>query len=102
LNFGSRLNSQARQLGEACGSYADLHFVSKDHRNPSLPQSADHCVLMTKFIDHALMDRVIRQYGRENIHQHRGGLSRLVKLIRAVAGASGEGTAARLRRARRG
>jgi hypothetical protein len=84
LNFGSRLNSQARQLGEACGSYADLHFVSKDHRNPSLPRSADHCVLVTKFIDHALTNRAIRQYGRGKVHFYKGGVGRLVELIKAL------------------
>ena len=66
---------------------ARLKFV-EGRRNGNLPGSADHCVLMLKFISHCHSNKAMAQFPRNRVHFHKGGLAELVQTITGITDGS--------------
>jgi hypothetical protein len=79
LRFG-----QTHHVAKACEDVADLKFVAANTAEISFPD-ADAVILMTRFIQHRWTEVAYRDFPRERVHLHHGGISKLVRLIRRIA-----------------
>ena len=83
LRFG-----QTHHVARACQGVADLKFVSANTAEITYPD-ADAVILMTKFIQHRWTQVAYRDFSRDRVHLHPGGISKLVRLIKRIAIGSG-------------
>lgn len=77
-------NGQDVIVLEKCGQMVDLSILNGDTATTSVPKS-DHVVVMTKFIEHRWTKAAHWAVGRDRVHLHRGGISKLVEVIRDLA-----------------
>jgi len=76
---------QTRHVAKACEGVADLKFVDADRAETSFPES-DAVILMTKFIHHIWTQAAYQVFPRERVHLHHGGIKKLVRRIKRIAG----------------
>ena len=76
---------QAHHVERACGGLADLTFVEATTAEISFPAS-EAVILMTKFIRHRWTEVAFQTFPRERVHLHEGGISKLVRRIKRIAG----------------
>jgi hypothetical protein len=84
------LPGQAAKVRHECRGLAlDLRFFEVDGRSRSnLPASADHCLLLTKFVTHIHTTSALNVYPRSHVHFVKGGLEQLVGVIKGIADGS--------------
>ncbi len=80
LRFG-----QKHLVAKECKGLADFSFVDADRAETSLPE-ADVVILMTRFIRHFCTQAAYQVFPRERVHLHDGGISKLVRRIKRIAG----------------
>lgn len=83
LRFG-----QTHHVAKECEGVADLRFVAANTAEISFPD-ADAVILMTRFIQHRWTQVAFRDFPRDRVHLHPGGISKLVRLIKRIASGSG-------------
>jgi hypothetical protein len=79
------LPNQNNQVQQDCGDLAELFFIAKESAHPQFPAQADAVVLVTRFVNHQIENMARSRFPREAIHLHRGGIVRLVALIKQLA-----------------
>lgn len=79
LRFG-----QTHHVVRECKDVVDLKIVDADTAEIFYPV-ADAVILMTRFIQHRWTQVAFRDFSRERVHLHPGGLSKLVRLIKRIA-----------------
>ncbi len=79
------LPNQNNQVQQDCGDLAELFFIPKETAHPQFPAQADAVVLVTRFVNHQIENMARTRFPREAIHLHRGGIVRLVALIKQLA-----------------
>ena len=81
------MDGQAGVIASRCGRRARLSFVNRDRGDKCFP-SCDHLILWTKFIQHRWTEAAYRQFPRDRVHLHDGGLTGLVEKINELAAVS--------------
>lgn len=79
LRFG-----QQHHVAKECQGLADLKFIDANTAEISFP-SSDAVILMTRFIQHRWAQVAFRDFPRERVHLHPGGISKLVRRIKRIA-----------------
>jgi len=81
------MDRQAGVIASRCSRQARLKFVNRNRGDRSFP-GCDHLILWTRFITHDWTEVAYRQFPRDRVHLHHGGLSGLVEKINELAAAS--------------
>lgn len=80
------LPGQAKQLEAACKRFARVRCVDSKQGKTRLPWG-DFVVLVAKFIGHAAQWRAYRQFPRDRVWRHHGGLKGVAGLVESLVGA---------------
>jgi hypothetical protein len=79
------LSGQASKVERTC-RYFGVRLKFQDGRhNGGIRGSADHCIVMVKFVDHGHTEKALRQFDRGRVHYNRGGLNELVETIAGIS-----------------
>jgi len=81
--IGLRYGQDAR-ITKKCGDIVNLKFVDADQSETVLPAS-DAVFVLTRFIEHRWTNAAHRYFPRNRVHLHAGGISSLVRRIRALS-----------------
>jgi hypothetical protein len=77
------LPRQARELENRCGA-VKLHCVESFRGRKARIPNGDHVVLVVKFLGHKWTHEAMRQFPRNHIHYHLGGVSELSHLVENI------------------
>lgn len=75
---------QEHHVAKACRGLAELTFIAANTAEILFPD-ADAVILMTKFLQHRWTEVAYRDFPRERVHLHPGGISKLVRRIKRIA-----------------
>lgn len=81
------MNGQIGVIASKCNRRACLRVINRDRGDKLFP-SCDHVILWTRFITHKWTEAAYRQFPRDRVHLHHGGLSGLIEKINKLAAAS--------------
>jgi len=74
---------QMRIVEQQCSKACKLRFVQSQGNKPSIP-SGDYCFLLIKFVRHLWTTQAFKQFPRNRVHYHMGGISELLVAIKGV------------------
>ena len=78
------LPAQARRVEGKCRGVARLRFVESRGNSRALP-NGDRVVIWLKFVGHRYGEQAHKQWPRDCVHYHLGGLTKLIGVVKSVA-----------------